>query len=109
MFSPELILVLFLILGAEFVNGWHDAANSIATVVSTRVLSPFKAIILAGILNVFGVLSGTAVAATIGTGIIKPGAINLEILGAAMLSIIFWGHIYLVFWTTDEHKPRFSF
>lgn len=86
----ELILVLLLVLGAEFVNGWTDAPNSVATVISTRVLSPLRAVVFASILNIFGVLSGTAVAATIGKGIVRPEAINIEILGAAMLSIIFW-------------------
>lgn len=105
MFSPELILVIILILGAEFVNGWTDAPNSIATVISTRVISPIRAVFFAGILNIVGVLSGTAVAVTIGKGIIKPEAINLEILGAAMLSIIFWSTLtwYFGLPTSESH------
>jgi PiT family inorganic phosphate transporter len=83
-------VVLLLILGAEFVNGWTDAPNAIATVVSTRVLTPGRAVIMASILNMLGAMSGTAVAATIGTGIVETQAINLVTVGAAMVGIIFW-------------------
>jgi len=88
--SPVLIFVIILILWAEFVNGSTDACNSIATVVSTRVLSPKKAVVMASILNILGALSGTAVAETIGKGIIKPEIINLQTVGVAMVGIIFW-------------------
>ncbi len=90
MLSPLLLIVLFLILWAEFVNGWTDAANSIATVVSTRVLSPRKAAIMATTLNIIGTLSGTAVAATIGKGIVQTEAITIHTVAAAMIAIIFW-------------------
>ncbi len=72
--SVGLFLVLILILGAEFVNGWTDAPNAIATVVSTRSLSPMQAVVMAAILNLAGVFSGTAVAATIGKDIVDPFA-----------------------------------
>ena len=62
---------LLLILAAEFVNGWSDAPNAIATVVSTRVLRPQTAVVMAAILNAAGAFAGTAVAATIGKGIIR--------------------------------------
>lgn len=88
--SVLLIVVLILILWAEFVNGWTDAPNSIATVVTTRVLSPRRALVMATILNILGTFSGTAVATTIGTGIIKPELINLSTVAAAMVGIIFW-------------------
>lgn len=88
----SLIIVLFLILAAEFVNGWNDAPNAIATVVSTRVLSPTYAVMMSASLNILGaILSGTAVASTIGTGIIKPEAIGLSVVAAAVLSIGVWG------------------
>ncbi len=90
MITIPLIVTLVLILIAEFVNGWTDAPNSIATVVSTRVLSPIKAIIMASVLNILGALSGVAVATTIGKGIVKSNMINLETLTAAMLGIIIW-------------------
>lgn len=88
--GPGLALVLLLILGAEFVNGWTDAPNAIATVVSTRSLSPIQAVIMAAILNLLGVLSGTAVASTIGQGIIDPKLVDLTTVGGAMVGIILW-------------------
>jgi PiT family inorganic phosphate transporter len=89
---PEwpVLIVLLLVLGAEFVNGFTDAPNAIATVISTRVLRPHTAIAMATVLNVIGALSGTAVAATIGKGIVKPEAIGLQTVAAAMVGIIFW-------------------
>ena len=88
--DPILGIVLILVLASEFVNGWTDAPNSIATVVSTRVLTPFQALVMATTLNIVGAFSGTAVAATIGKGIIRPEAITLATIGAAMIGIIFW-------------------
>jgi PiT family inorganic phosphate transporter len=89
--SVGLLLVLLLVLGAEFTNGLTDAANAIATVVSTRVLSPRTAVIMAAVLNMVGVLvTGTAVATTIGKDIVRPEVINIEVVGAAMLTVIVW-------------------
>ena len=88
--EPIVLIVLALVLAAEFVNGWTDAANAIATVVSTRVLSPAKALALATVLNVLGALSGTAVAATIGKGIVDPSIITVYTVGAAMVGIVVW-------------------
>lgn len=83
--------MLLLVLAAEFTNGLTDAANAIATVVGTRVLSPMKAVSMAAILNMVGVLvTGTAVATTIGKGIIRPDVITIEVLGAAMLTVVVW-------------------
>jgi len=92
--SAPLVFVLLLILVAEFVNGWNDAPNAIATVISTRVLSPFKALVMASLLNVLGaVVTGTAVASTVGTGIVKPDAIGLPVVGAAVAGIAVWGAV----------------
>lgn len=88
-----LIITVFLILGAEFVNGWTDAPNSIVTIVSTRTLSLRKSIVLATLLNIAGAMSGTAVAATIGKGIVRPETINLTTVAAAMIAIILWSSI----------------
>lgn len=88
-----LLFVLLLILGAEFVNGWTDAANAIATVVSTRVLSPKRAVLLATSLNILGTFSGTAVAETIGKGIVNPDMVTITTVAAAMISIITWSTI----------------
>ena len=101
-----LILVLLLILGAEFVNGWTDAPNAIATVVSTRALPPFLAVVMAAIFNLAGVLlTGTAVAKTIGTGIVDPKVINLTTVASAMLGIIVWSSV-AAYWglpTSESH------
>lgn len=88
-----LLFVLLLILGAEFVNGWTDAPNAIATVVSTRSLTPFQAVVMAAALNLVGVFSGTAVAQTIGKGIIDPKAVDLVTVGGAMVGIILWSSV----------------
>ena len=86
-----LLLVLLLVLAAEFTNGLTDAANAIATVVGTRVLSPMRAVLMAAVLNMAGVLTtGAAVAATIGTGIVRPEAISLGTVAAAMLTVVVW-------------------
>ncbi len=83
--------MLALILGAEFTNGLTDAANAIATVVGTRVLSPMKAVAMAAVLNLVGVLvTGTAVATTIGKGIVDPSVITIEVLAGAMLTVVVW-------------------
>ncbi|MGH8648162.1 MAG: inorganic phosphate transporter, partial [Burkholderiales bacterium] len=82
--------ILVLVLAAEFVNGWTDAPNAIATVVSTRVLTPYRALAMATVLNILGTMSGTAVAATIGTGIVRADVITIGTVGSAMVAIIFW-------------------
>lgn len=89
--DAAVIAVLLLVLGAEFVNGFTDAPNAIATVISTRVLRPYWAILMATILNVLGALSGTAVAKTIGEDIVKSEVVNTLTVGAAMVAIIVWG------------------
>lgn len=87
----SLIIVLLLVLGAEFTNGLTDAPNAIATVVSTRVLTPMQAVIMASVMNIVGALvTGTAVAATIGVDIVKPEVIGLHTVGAALLTVIVW-------------------
>jgi PiT family inorganic phosphate transporter len=91
--SLGLIAVLILVLAAEFVNGWTDAPNAIATVVSTRVLSPRRAVLLATLLNIAGAFSGTAVAATIGVGIVEASVINLHTIAAAMVAIVSWSTV----------------
>jgi inorganic phosphate transporter, PiT family len=102
-----LIATLILVLGAEFVNGWTDAPNAIATVISTRVLTPGKAVIMAAILNLGGaIVTGTAVAATIGKGIVSPDIIGLPVVAAAMLTIITWSTVTWRFGipTSESHE-----
>ena len=98
-------LVLLLVLAAEFVNGWTDAPNAIATVVSTRVMSPQRAVLMATVLNVLGTMSGTAVAVTIGTGIVDPKVINLVTVAAAMVGIVSWSTLawYYGLPTSESH------
>jgi len=74
----------------EFANGWTDAPNSIATVVSTRVLRPHHAVIMAGGLNLVGALSGTAVAKTIAEDIVDPNFVTLGTVAAAVLAATLW-------------------
>ena len=85
-----LFFALFLILAAEFVNGWTDAPNAIATVVATKTLSPRVAVMLATILNIAGAFYGKAVAATIGKNIVRPEAVDLLTVSAAMVAIVVW-------------------
>ncbi len=100
-----LFFALLLILMAEFVNGWTDAPNAIATVVSTRVLKPQHALLMAAALNTAGAFAGTAVAYTIGTGIVKPEIINLTTVSAAMVGIVVWSTIawYYGLPTSESH------
>lgn len=86
-----LAIALFAVLAAEFVNGWTDAPNAIATVVSTNVMTPRAAILMAVIFNTLGAMAGTAVAATVGKGIVEPGALTIPAITATMIAIIFWG------------------
>ncbi len=85
---------MLLVLAAEFANGLTDAPNAIATVVSTRVLSPRKAVLMASVMEISGAVittvTGTAVAATIGKGIVEPSAIGLHTVAAALITILLW-------------------
>jgi len=88
------VLVVFVAIAFEFINGFHDAANAIATVVSTRVLKPHHAIIWAAFFNFVAVFFiGTQVATTIGTGIISPAIIDNVIILSALVGAIAWNLI----------------
>src|SRR5580692_11482152 len=92
-----LLAVVALTLTFEFSNGWHDAANSIATVVSTRVLTPMRAVIWAAFWNfVAAFVFGTAVAKTIGKGLVHIEMIDEKVLLAGLLGAIFWNLITLI-------------
>src|SRR3989442_14544182 len=92
-----LFVVIFLTLAFEFSNGWHDAANSIATVVSTRVLTPFRAVLWAAFWNfIAAFVFGTAVASTIGKGMIHIELINQQVLLVGLLGAITWNLITLI-------------
>ena len=85
-----LIVIIVLALGFGVVNGFNDAANAIATVIGTRVLSPRNAIIMAAFFNLAGAATGTAVARTIGKGILVPDAISFQTVVAALSAVIIW-------------------
>ena len=92
-----LLAVVALTLTFEFSNGWHDAANSIATVVSTRVLTPFRAVLWAAFWNfVAAFIFGTAVAKTIGKGLVHIEMVDEKVLLAGLLGAIAWNLITLV-------------
>src|ERR1700761_5009003 len=75
----------------DFLNGFHDAANSVATVVSTRVLTPFQAVMWAAFFNIVSAISfGTGVAKTVGHGMIKDQFVTPDVLLAALFGAILW-------------------
>ncbi len=89
------LLVIFTALVFEFINGFHDTANSIATVVATKVLSPMKAVMLAAGMNLVGALMGTAVAKTIASGLIDTNVVEVtsQVILCALLGGIIWNLI----------------
>jgi PiT family inorganic phosphate transporter len=92
-----LLAVIILTLAFEFSNGWHDAANSIATVVSTRVLTPFRAVVWAAFWNfIAAFVFGTAVAKTIGKGLVHIEMVDHRVLLAGLLGAIGWNMITLI-------------
>jgi inorganic phosphate transporter, PiT family len=95
MVDPLYVLVgiIVLALAFDYINGMHDSANAIATVVSTRVLSPRTAIMLAAALNFVGAFTSTAVAKTIGKGIVDPALVTNAIVGAALVGAISWNMV----------------
>ncbi len=86
-----IILIIALALAFDFVNGFHDAANSVATVVSTRVLSPRTAVVWAAFFNFIAfVVFGLHVATTIGKGIVNPAIVDPTVVASALLGAIAW-------------------
>ena len=90
-----IITVILVALVFEFINGFHDTANSIATVVGTKVLSPRQAIVLAAVTNLVGALAGTAVAATVGKGLVDTSYVNSVTVICGLMGGIIWN---LVTW-----------
>jgi PiT family inorganic phosphate transporter len=92
--STTLILLVLLALAFDFMNGFHDAANSIATVVSTGVLKPWQAVIWAATFNVLAwAVFHLSVAATVGKGIIDPGFVDSRVIFGALIGAISWNLI----------------
>ncbi|MBX3236581.1 MAG: inorganic phosphate transporter [Nitrospiraceae bacterium] len=94
--SGLLLFVVILALLFDFSNGWHDSANAIATVVSTRVVSPATAVIVAGGLNVAGAFMSTAVAKMVGGGIVDPQAVTQVVVASALAGAIIWNFLTLM-------------
>jgi PiT family inorganic phosphate transporter len=88
------VLLIIIALAFDFINGFHDSANSIATVVSTRVLSPRYAVVWAASFNFLAIfLGGAHVAITVGTGIIDPKIVGNALILSALLGAIVWNLI----------------
>src|SRR5919206_2864896 len=85
-----LLAVVAVALFFDFTNGFHDAANAIATSVSTRAVSPRLAVIGAALLNFAGAFVSLKVAATLAKGIVDPGAITLKVVLAGVVGAIVW-------------------
>jgi PiT family inorganic phosphate transporter len=94
---PLLLLVIMIIVIAlcfDFINGFHDAANSVATIVATRVLTPFQAVLWAAFFNfISAFFFGTAVAATVGQGFVNLSKVTNEVILAGLLGAIVWNLI----------------
>jgi PiT family inorganic phosphate transporter len=88
-----LILVVVVAIGFGITNGFNDAANAIATVIGTRTLSPRAAIIMAALCNLAGAATGTAVAVTIGKGIINPEFLTMTTVIAGAGAIVIWASV----------------
>ena len=107
--DPTLLAILVLIAVAlifDFINGFHDAANSIATVVSTRVLTPGKAVIWAAFFNFVAAFGfGTAVAQTVGAGMVDLSVVTLTVIFAGLVAAITWDLItwYFGLPTSSSH------
>ena len=84
------VLVILIALLFDYVNGMHDAANSIATVVSTRVLTPTQAVAMAAFFNAVAIILGTHVAAAVGKGVIKPEKVTEVVIFCGLVGAIFW-------------------
>ncbi|MDQ2683938.1 MAG: inorganic phosphate transporter [Chloroflexota bacterium] len=111
--DTELLVLIFIValaLAFDFINGFHDTANAIATSVATRVLTPGQAVLMASVLNVVGALTGTAVASTVGKGLIPTEVASQELVVAALFSAIAWN---LITWwfgipSSSSHALVFS-
>jgi len=102
------VVVVAFALGFDYTNGFHDAANAIATSVSTRALTPRVALIMAAVFNLVGALLGTAVAHTIGSGIIDINEaasphLGLILVLSAIIGAIVWN---LITWWLGGCRPR---
>jgi PiT family inorganic phosphate transporter len=85
------VLIIFVALVFDFINGFHDAANSIATVVSTRVLTPLQAVVWAAFFNFVAAFGfGVSVATTVGKGVVEPAVVDQWVILAGLIGAIVW-------------------
>jgi PiT family inorganic phosphate transporter len=89
-FTGVLLAVLALAVIFDYINGFHDTANAIATSVSTRALKPQYAIVMSAVANFVGALTGTEVARTVGAGLLQPHAEGQVVVAAALVGAIVW-------------------
>ncbi len=85
-----LILIIILAIGFGLVNGFNDAANAVATAIGSRALSPRQAVAIAACFEMLGAATGTAVAQTVGKGVLIADAISYQTIIAALLAVIIW-------------------
>lgn len=87
-----IVMVIIVALGFDYTNGFHDAANAIATTISTRAMTPRSALAMAAVMNLVGAFLGTSVASTVGSGIIEApkGAHGLIVVLAALVGAVVW-------------------
>jgi PiT family inorganic phosphate transporter len=85
-----IFIVILIALAFEYINGFHDTANSIATTVSTKVVTPRQAIFLAASFNLFGAMTGVAVATTIGRGLVDTQCVTITVIFCALSGAILW-------------------
>jgi PiT family inorganic phosphate transporter len=90
MLSPRTVLVVAAAVIFDFINGFHDTANAIATSVSTRVLTPMRAVAMAAVLNFVGALVSTEVAKTVGQGIVSPHTVTEAVILSGLIGAIAW-------------------
>jgi len=88
--TASLVVVLVLAVVFDYINGFHDTANAIATSVATRALRPQHAILMAAAFNFIGAFAGTAVAKTIGAGLVQETTTSQAVVMAALLGAIAW-------------------
>src|SRR5258705_12164983 len=87
---PMLVLVVLLALAFDYINGFHDTANAVATVVSTNVLPGRTAVLMAAAFNFLGAFAGVGVAKTIGGDITDPASVTQTVVISALLGAILW-------------------
>src|SRR6185295_13506147 len=88
-----IFVVILTALVFEYINGFHDTANSIATIVATKVLTPRQAVVMAAVTNLLGALIGSAVAKTIASGLVDPKVASQKVLICALVGAVIWNLI----------------